>query len=284
MYSIRTLVLFGIAGTLASLAHAEEAAPPPPLLFYAEPSLKEDNAKAFGFNLEYGQNTSAGKSEYRSRNGKVGAKYENGLDEIRLDGTANNLETSKGVIDDKLRVYFGYDRYIGSRLWLFLLSDWESNKAAGLNYNQLTGGGVKVDILRNSAYKWNVGLAYLKRAKQTSYEMQLLDADNEPFTQEIKNTKDDQVVSARMKFSYSIEPTGFSLVSFYQPTLNREKDPLSGQDKADYTWSAEASLSHSLSKQIYVKLSYNYRYESLQSGPGSPRQEEKSAVLLGYEF
>lgn len=261
---------------------AEDALPSP--WVYDEPTLTRENPKPFGFKIEYGQNHAAGKSSYLSRNGRLGARYENGLDELRLDADGSYLRSKGQTADDRRHAFLGYDRYIGSRLWLFLLHDWESNKVVGLNYTQLSGGGVKFDILRNAAYTFNVGVAYLKRAKQTEFKATVLDINNQPYTEERVTTKDDKVISARLKFNYNTELTRFSLISFYQPVTRKNIDPVSGEEKEDYSWSLESSLAYNLTKQIYLKYAYFYRFDSLQTAPGVARDEEKTALQLGYEF
>lgn len=251
---------------------------------YDEPALAKENPKPFGFKIEYGQIQAAGKSSYLSRNGKAGAHYENGLDDVRLDADSSYLKSESDTVDDRRHVYFGYDRYVGSRLWLFILHDWESNKVVGLNYTQLTGAGVKVDLMRNANYTWNVGVAYLKRAKQTAYDAELLDINNQAYSEERTATKDDKVISARLKFAYDTDITRFSLVSFYQPVTRRNTDPVSGEEKKDYSWSLESSIAYNLTKRVYLKYAYSFRFEALQTGPGVPRTDEKTTLQVGYEL
>lgn len=265
----------GLSLFVSAPVYAQEAPPAPSPWTYEEPTLDHDNPKPFSFKIEYGQNHASGKSSYRQRNGRVGARYENGLDEVRLDADGSYLRSKGQTADDRRHSFFGYDRYIGSRLWLFLLHDWESNKAVGLNYTQLSGAGVKFDIMRNAAYGLNVGVAYLKRAKQTEFTTP---------TEVRVTTKDDKVVSARLKFNYTTELTRFALVSFYQPVTTKNVEPVSGEKKDDYSWSLESSLAYNMTKQIYLKYSYFYRFESLQTAPGVARDEEKTMLQLGYEF
>lgn len=274
----------GLSLVLAAPVLAEEAPPAQSPWTYEEPTLDHDNPKPFGFKVEYGQNHASGKSSYMQRNGRLGARYQNGLDEVRLDADASYLRSKGQTADDRRHSFFGYDRYIGARLWLFLLHDWESNKVVGLNYTQLSGAGVKVDILRNATYGLNVGVAYLKRAKQTEFTANLVDANNQPYTEERVTTKDDKVVSARLKMNYNTELTRFSLISFYQPVTTKNVDPVSGEKKDDYSWSLESSLAYNMTKQIYLKYSYFYRFDSLQTAPGVARDEEKTMLQLGYEF
>jgi hypothetical protein len=276
----RNLILLTFLGSAP--LHAEEAPLSP--WTYVEPTLTQENPKPFGLKLEYGQNQAAGKSSYRSRSGRFAARYENGLDELRLDADASYLRSKRQTADDRRHSFFGYDRYVGSRFWLFLLHDWESNKVVGLNYTQLSGAGVKFDLMRNPVYTFNIGVAYLKRAKQTAYKATVLDANNEAYVEERVTTKDDKVVSARLKFNYNTELTRFALISFYQPVTTKNVDPVSGVKKDDYSWTVESSFAYFMSKQIYLKYAYFYRFDSLQTAPGVPRDEEKSSVQIGYEF
>ncbi len=273
-----------LAVVCAPTMHAAEIIAEDSLLFYKEPMRKTDDQSPFGFAVEYGQNKAAGKSEYTARSGKASIGYDNGLDEFYLDVDANYLKTSNGLVDDKRHAYLGYDRYLGSRLWLFLLNDWESNKIAGLNYTQLSGAGIKVDLLRNSTLKWNVGVAYLKRAKQTQFTISSLDENGNALSEIKRTTEDDKVISARLKFTVTTEQTRFSLISLYQPSMTKNQDPMTGDLQNDYSWSSEASIAYNLSKKVYAKLSYDYRFESLRTAPGSPRTDEMTTVRLGYEF
>jgi hypothetical protein len=274
------LILLPILG--AAPLCADEARPSP--WTYDEPTLTRENPKPFGLKIEYGQNLAAGKSSYLSRSGRFAARYENGLDELRLDADGTYLRSQGQTADDRRHAFFGYDRYIGSRFWLFLLLDWESNRVVGLNYTQLSGAGVKFDLMRNAVYTLNIGAAYLKRAKQTEYDATVLDINNEAYEEERVTTKDDKVVSARLKFNYNTEQTRLALVSFYQPVTRKNVDPVSGIRKRDYSWTLESSFAYFMSKQIYLKYAYFYRFDSLQTAPGVPRDEEKSSVQIGYEF
>jgi hypothetical protein len=87
-----------------------------------------------------------------------------------------------------------------------------------------------------------------------------------------------------LKFNYNTELTRFALVSFYQPVTTKNVDPVSGEEKDDYSWSLESSLAYNMTKQIYLKYSYFYRFDSLQTAPGVVRDEEKTMLQLGYEF
>jgi hypothetical protein len=276
----KSLILLGILSTQALLAETPQPSP----WVYNEPTLTQDNPKPYGLKIEYGQIRAAGKSSYTNRTTNFGAKYETGLDEVRLSADGNYMRSNGETIDDRRHAFFGYDRYIGSRLWLFLLLDWESNRVIGLNYTQLSGAGIKLDILRNETYKMNVGVAYLKRAKQTEFDETLLDANNEPYTETQVTTKDNNVVSARLKFNYDTEQTSFSLIGFYLPVIGKNADPVSGVEKEDYSWTVESSLAWHLTKQIYLKYAYFYRFESLQTAPGVSREDEKTTLQLGYEF
>jgi len=278
--SYKLLFLLAILGSQPMLA----AENPPSPWTYDEPSLSRENPKPFGFKIEYGQNQSAGKSSYLSRVGKLGSKYENGLDEVRLNADGSYLRSAGDTIDDRRHAFFGYDRYLGSRLWLFLLADWESNQVVGLNYTQLTGAGVKIDLMRNAVYSLNVGAAYLKRAKQTEFDVTSLDINNQPYTENRVSTKDDKVISARLKFDYETELTRFALISFYQPVTSKNIDPVSGLEKDDYSWSVESSIAYNLTKQIYLKYAYLYRFEALQTAPGVSRKDEKTTLQIGYEY
>ncbi|HYX34737.1 MAG TPA: DUF481 domain-containing protein [Oligoflexus sp.] len=278
--SFGRVILFLILGSQPLLA--QESSPSP--WTYEEPTLTRDNPKPFGLKIEYGQNHSAGKSSYLSRVGKLGAKYENGLDEVRLNADGSSLRTLGQTVDDRRHYFLGYDRYIGSRLWLFLLHDWESNEVVGLNYTQLSGAGVKVDLMRNKVYTLNVGVAYLKRAKQTEYNAALVDANNQPYTESRVSTKDDKVISARLKFDYETDLVRLSLISFYQPVTQKNINPVSGEKKDDYSWSVESSIAYHLTKQVYLRYAYLYRFEALQTAPGAARKDEKTTLQVGYEF
>jgi hypothetical protein len=277
------LILLTILGTARLNAQEGETTQPSPWT-YDEPTLAQENPKPFGLKIEYGQNHAAGKSSYLSRSGLFAARYANGLDEVRLNADGSYLRSKGQTADDRRHTFFGYDRYIGSRLWLFLLHDWEKNEVIGLNYTQLSGAGVKFDIMRNAMYSFNVGVAYLKRAKQTEFKATLLDANNEPYTEDRVSTKDDKVISARLKFNYNTELTRFAFISFYQPVTRKNVDPVSGEEKEDYNWSVESSLAYNMTKQIYLKYSYFYRFDALQTAPGVSRDEEKTTLQLGYEF
>ncbi|WP_141733909.1 DUF481 domain-containing protein [Oligoflexus tunisiensis] len=276
----KRLILLALLGTQPLQAETPQPSP----WVYDEPALTRDNPKPFGLKIEYGQNHAAGKTSYLNRTTNFGTKYENGLDEVRLNADGNYLRSKGQTVDDRRHAFFGYDRYIGSHLWLFLLLDWESNRVLGLNYTQLSGAGVKVDIMRNAAYTLNVGVAYLKRAKQTEYNATLLDADNQPYTENRVTTKDDKVISARLKFNYDTDLTKFSLVGFYLPVTRKNVDPVSGVEKNDYSWTLESSLAWHLTKRIYLKYAYFYRFESLQTAPGVSREDEKTTLQVGYEF
>lgn len=278
--SYKKLSLLVILSSQPMLAKENQPSP----WVYEEPSLSRENPRPIGFKMEYGQTQSAGKSSYLSRVGKLGGKYGNGLDEVRLNVDGSYLRSAGDTIDDRRHAFVGYDRYIGSRLWLFLLADWESNRAVGLNYTQLTGAGVKLDIMRNAVYTLNVGVAYLKRAKQTEYDGMTLDINNQPYTENRVSTTDDKVISARLKFDYETELTRFALISFYQPVLSKNVDPVSKLAKDDYSWSVESSIAYNLTKQIYLKYAYLVRYEALQTAPGVSRQDEKTTLQIGYEY
>jgi hypothetical protein len=96
--------------------------------------------------------------------------------------------------------------------------------------------------------------------------------------------KDDKVLSARFKLGYETDLARFSLVSFYQPVTSRSEDPVTGKDTRDYNWSLESSIAYNLSKRVYLKYAYLYRYESIRTGPGVPRVDEKTTLQLGYEL
>jgi hypothetical protein len=276
----KQLWLLVILGSQPLLAKENQPSP----WVYEEPSLSRENPRPLGFKMEYGQTQAAGKSSYLSRVGKLGGKYENGLDEVRLNADGSYLRSSGDTIDDRRHAFAGYDRYIGSRLWLFLLADWESNQVAGLNYTQLTGVGVKLDVMRNAVYTLNVGVAYLKRAKQTEYDAIALDDSNQPYVESRLSTKDDKVISVRLKFDYETELTRFALISFYQPVMSKSVDPVSNLAKDDFSWSVESSIAYNLSKQIYLKYVYLFRHEALQTAPGVSRKDEKTMLQIAYEY
>ena len=87
-----------------------------------------------------------------------------------------------------------------------------------------------------------------------------------------------------MTFNYTTELTRFALVRFYQPVTTKNVDPVSGEKKDDISWSLESSLAYNMTKQVYLKYSYFYRFDSLQTAPGVARDEEKTMLQLGYEF
>ncbi len=262
----------------------EKTAQDEPIFQYNEPMLKSADEKTFNFKIEYGQTHASGKADFMQRSGLVSTGYSNGIDEIVLQHDASYLKTLKGLIDDKRHYYLGYDRYLGSRWWAFALYDWESNEVVGNNFIQLAGVGIKFDFLRNKQWKLNLGVAYLRRAKESVVKVQELDKNGETVTLENTSSKDDKVVSARLKFSYGNKVNKLSLVAFHQPALDKEYSPLTGIKERDYSDSLEAGISHALAQNLSISTSYQYRYDSLRIQTNQPRVTEKLVFKVGFEY
>ena len=225
---------------------------------YAEPMPAAEDAKNFSGSLEGGDQVHSGSVAFRSASGLLGLKYDNGLSESVQTVNYQYLEAKGAVVANLLKSYTGYDRYLGSRIWAFVLNDYERNRPKKVEYSMLSGGGFKYDLLRNPFWKLNVGAALLHRLQKRTDGL----------------TDNDEVMSYRIKFNVKGENVEYYLVLFYQPSLI---------DKT-YGWSADTGVSIKMSDRFSLKTGYIYRYDSEPLDPTIAKWDRDHYARLAMKF
>jgi hypothetical protein len=225
---------------------------------YVPPKWKAADDKKFSATLEVGNQQHDGTTSFQGISGAVALKYEPGIFEVVQTVNYDYLKSEDAVSKDQLKSYTGLDCYLGYRFWAFLLNDYERNLPQHMSLKMRTGAGVKYDLLRNSFWKLNFGVAALHREQRSTEGEE----------------KGDEVLSGRLLFKLKADSVTYNFVGFYMPSLNN----------GSYEWSADTSLTFDLTAALALKLGFQYTFNSAPLDADVSKWEREYYTRIQLKF
>jgi hypothetical protein len=245
-----------MAGTAWADAIVEK--PEESIWAYVPPAWKAADDKKFSATVELGNQQHDGTTSFQGASGALGLKFDDGIYELVQTANFDYLSSEGTVSKNQLKAYTGFDYYLGWRIWGFLLNDYERNPPQHMSLKMRTGAGVKYDLLRNSFWKLNLGVAALHREQRSTEGEE----------------KGDEVLSYRLLFKVKSKSTTYNLVGFYMPSLSN----------GSYEWSADTSLTFDLTTYIALKIGWLYTYNSVPLDASVANWEREYYTRVQFKF
>lgn len=255
---LKQLILGACVMTGTVWADAISEKPKDSIWTYVPPEWKARDDKKFSGSVEFGDQQHDGTKTFQGASGALSLKYDPGIFEVVQTANFDYLNSEGTVSKNQLKAYTGFDYYFGCRFWGFLLNDYERNPPQHMSLKMRTGAGIKYDLLRNSFWKLNLGVAALHREQRSTEGEE----------------KSDEVLSYRLLFKLKSNSTTYNLVGFYMPSLSN----------GSYEWSADTSLTFDLTTSIALKIGWLYTYNSVPLDPSVSNWEREYYTRVQFKF